>query len=165
MKCPYCHHDELKVTDSRNAQETNAVKRRRECLRCGGRFTTYETPELSIQVQKKDGSFEDFSQQKLVEGMLAACQHTTISRGQVIAVAAKISAELIQRSQRSITSSELGALVMEQLRERDTIAYVRFACVYRRFKEVGELVDLLKSIDDGEETDKKNCKNPSCAGI
>lgn len=148
MKCPYCQHDELKVTDSRNAQETNAVKRRRECLRCGGRFTTFETLDLSIQVQKKDGSFEDFSQGKLVEGMLAACQHTTISRSEVILIADKIAAELIQRSQRSISSSELGAMVMESLREKDSIAYVRFACVYRRFKEVEELVDLLKTIDE-----------------
>jgi len=154
MRCPYCHHDELKVTDSRNAAELNAIRRRRECLRCSSRFTTFETVELAIQVHKRDGRYEDFSQQKLITGMLAACQHTTISRDQVIALVAKISSELAQRNQRSVSSCELGEMVMRHLQQLDGIAYIRFACVYRRFKEVGEFVDLIKSMETRDEREQ-----------
>lgn len=146
MKCPFCNHDELKVTDSRDAPEMNAIRRRRECLSCQRRFTTFETVELTVEVKKRDGRYEDFEQQKLIKGLEAACRHTTISREQVIAIATKITGDVMQRQVREISTTELGDLVMQHLQALDPIAYIRFACVYRRFKNVEELVDAIQSI-------------------
>ena len=147
MKCPFCNHNELKVTDSREASEVNAIRRRRECLGCGRRFTTFETVELTIQVQKRDGSYEEFDQQKLIRGLAAACSHTTVSYEKVIAVASGITAELMQSQAKEITTEEIGELAMKHLKAFDPIAYIRFACVYRRFKEISELMDAIKGID------------------
>jgi len=146
MKCPFCKHDDLKVTDSREAPDGNAIRRRRECLHCLRRFTTFETVELTLQVHKRDGRFEEFQQQKLINGLDAACRHTSISRDQVMALAAKITAELLQRQIREISTTELGELVMKELQALDSIAYIRFACVYRRFKNIDELVEAIQTI-------------------
>lgn len=163
MKCPFCHHEELKVTDSRDAPEMNTIRRRRECLNCQRRFTTFETIELTVEVKKRDGRYEDFEQQKLIKGLEAACRHTTISREQVIAIASQITGDIMQQQVREITTTELGELVMKQLQAMDPIAYIRFACVYRRFKNVEELVEAIQSIkakDDGRHRDelKKNSR-------
>jgi transcriptional repressor NrdR len=139
MKCPYCQHEEFKVIDSRDASEVNAIRRRRECLKCLKRFTTFETVDLTVQVHKRDGRYEDFQQQKLINGLAAACQHTTISHDQVIALASQITGELMQRQAQVISTKEIGELVMRYLEALDPIAYIRFACVYRRFKDIGEL--------------------------
>jgi transcriptional repressor NrdR len=157
MRCPFCSNDESKVTDSRNAAETNAVRRRRECLKCLRRFTTFETIDLTIQVHKRDGRYEDFQQDKLIKGLDAACRHTRISHEQVRALAYKITADLMERQIKEIGTTELGDLVMEHLLELDVIAYIRFACVYRRFKDVNELVDALQSVTpkDGDELSYK----------
>lgn len=152
MRCPFCSHEELKVTDSRNVTESNAVRRRRECLKCFRRFTTFETVDLMIQVQKRDGRYEDFSQDKLIKGLDAACRHTRISHDQVRALAYKIASDLMERQVREITTAELGETVMKQLQGLDTIAYIRFACVYRRFKHVDELVNALESVSMVQET-------------
>ena len=146
MKCPFCHSEELKVTDSRDATDVNAIRRRRECLNCLRRFTTFETVELTVQVHKRDGRYEDFQQQKLIYGLEAACRHTTISRDRVIAIATEITAELIQRQVREISTKELGEIVMKYLQALDPIAYIRFACVYRRFKNINELMEAIQSI-------------------
>ena len=146
MKCPYCHHEELKVIDSRNSLEMNAIRRRRECLGCQKRFTTFETMELTIEVKKRDGRYEDFQQQKLINGLEAACRHTTISHEQVIIIASQITGDVMQQQVREITTTELGDIVMKHLQALDTIAYIRFACVYRRFKDVAELMDAIHSI-------------------
>lgn len=146
MKCPFCKHDDLKVIDSREAPDGNAIRRRRECLHCLRRFTTFETMELTLQVHKRDGRFEEFQQQKLINGLDAACRHTSISRDQVLALAAKITAELLQRQIREISTTELGELVMKELQALDSIAYIRFACVYRRFKNIDELVEAIQTI-------------------
>ena len=152
MKCPFCRHQELKVTDSRDALEINGIRRRRECLSCQRRFTTFETIELTMQVKKRDGRYEDFQQQKLIAGMLSACRLTTISHEQVVELAAKITADLIQKQPKEISTSELGEIVMGLLQRLDSIAYIRFACVYRRFKDVEELMDAIQSIPaKGEE--------------
>lgn len=161
MKCPFCHHEELKVTDSRDAAEMNTIRRRRECLSCQRRFTTFETIELTVEVKKRDGRYEDFEQQKLIKGLEAACRHTTISREQVIAIASQITGDIMQQQVREVTTTELGDLVMKHLQAMDPIAYIRFACVYRRFKNVEELVEAIQSIkpkDDGRHRDepKKN---------
>jgi len=161
MKCPFCHHEELKVTDSRDATEVNAIRRRRECLKCLRRFTTFETVELTVQVHKRDGRYEDFQQQKLINGLEAACRHTTISRDRVIAIATEITAELIQRQVREITTKELGELVIKYLQALDSIAYIRFACVYRRFKDIDELMEAIKSIqpkDDHQREEDRHYK-------
>lgn len=146
MKCPYCSHEDLKVTDSRNAPEANAIRRRRECLECKQRFTTFETVELLIQVKKRDGRYEDFQEQKLINGLDAACRHTLISHEQVREIAAKITSELMERQVREITTKEIGEIVMKYLKGMDSIAYIRFACVYRRFKDLGELMEAIESV-------------------
>ncbi len=151
MRCPFCNHEESKVTDSRNAMETNAVRRRRECLACLRRFTTFETVDLIIQVQKRDGRYEDFRQDKIVKGLDAACRHTKISHDQVLARAYKITSDLMEKGVREIKTSELGDVVMKHLQALDPIAYIRFACVYRRFKDVGELVDAIANVTPKDE--------------
>lgn len=148
MRCPFCHHEESKVTDSRNADQTNAIRRRRECLQCLRRFTTFETVDLTIQVHKRDGSYEDFDQEKLLKGLGSACLHTRISRQQIREIVSKITAELIERQVREIEATELGEIAMRHLRHLDTVAYIRFACVYRRFKDVDELKIALENIEE-----------------
>ncbi len=146
MRCPFCNLEESKVTDSRNAADTNAVRRRRECLHCLRRFTTFETVDLTIQVKKRDGTYQDFQQDKLMRGLDAACRHTQISHEQVRQLAYKITADLMESQIREISTTELGEMVMKHLQALDTIAYIRFACVYRRFKHVDELMDALQNI-------------------
>ncbi len=146
MRCPFCDHEESKVTDSRNAYEQNAVRRRRECLKCLRRFTTFETVDLTLQVLKRDGRYEDFVQDKLIKGLDAACRHTKISHDQARALAYKITSDLMERQSREISTREIGEVVMEHLKSLDTIAYIRFACVYRRFKDVHELRDAIENI-------------------
>ena len=147
MQCPYCNHEETKVTDSRNALETSAIRRRRECLKCLRRFTTFETVDLIIQVKKRDGTYEDFQQEKLIKGLDAACRHTKVSHEQIRNLVYQITADLMERQVREIETTELGELVMKHLQEMDTIAYIRFACVYRRFKHVDELKDAIENIE------------------
>ena len=146
MKCPYCHNEENKVTDSRDAPEMNAVRRRRECSKCERRFTTFETIELTIQVQKRDGRYEDFQQPKLIKGLDAACRHTTISHEQVIGIAAQITHDVMQQQLKEVTTTELGDLVMKHLQGLDPIAFIRFACVYHRFKKIDELMEAIQAI-------------------
>lgn len=146
MKCPFCHSQALRVTDSRDALELNAIRRRRECLSCLRRFTTFETIEPTMQVYKRDGRYEEFQQKKLIEGISAASRHTTISHEQVTALASTITRDLQEKQAKEISTTELGELVMKHLREMDPIAYIRFACVYRRFKDVTELMDAIQSI-------------------
>lgn len=146
MKCPFCFHEELKVNDSRDSPEMNAVKRRRECLGCARRFTTFETIELTIQVKKRDGRYVDFQQEKLIKGLEAACRHTTVSHEQVITMASQITGDVMQRQLGEISTSELGEMAMKQLQMLDSIAYIRFACEYRRFKDIDELMNAIQSI-------------------
>jgi len=146
MKCPYCSNLESKVTDSRNSTDTNAIRRRRECLSCQRRFTTFETLDLTLQVKKKDGTYEDFNKDKLIRGMDAACRHTRISHDKVIEITNSITADLIEKQIREIKTEELGKIVMEKLKATDMIAYIRFACVYKRFKDIDELIDAIDSI-------------------
>ncbi len=146
MRCPFCNYEESKVTDSRDAVEMNATRRRRECCQCMRRFTTFETIDLSLQVKKRDGTFEDFQQDKLVHGLDAACRHTRVSHDQVCALAYKVKADLMVRGVREISSQELGDIVMDHLRSIDVVAYIRFACVYKRFKDIRELRQAIEFI-------------------
>lgn len=156
MKCPFCGHEEVKVTDSRNAPDANAIRRRRECLKCSRRFTTFETIELTLQVLKRDGRYEDFQEQKMINGLDAACRHTSISREQVRTLAAKITCQLMEGQVREITTKEIGEIVMKYLKTMDTIAYIRFACVYRRFKDIGELMEAIHSINPKDSSYSNN---------
>jgi transcriptional repressor NrdR len=150
VRCPFCSHEESKVTDSRDAMEINAIRRRRECCQCMKRFTTFETVDLSLQVKKRDGTFEDFQQEKLIHGMDSACRHTRVSHDQVRALAYKIKADLMAKGVREISSQELGDIVIRQLKDTDVVAYIRFACVYKRFKDVRELLEAIRELENEE---------------
>ena len=152
MRCPFCSHEESKVTDSRDAVEINAIRRRRECAKCMKRFTTFETVDLSLQVKKRDGTFQDFQEEKLIKGMDAACRHTLISHDQVRAFAYKIKTDLIAKGIREIASQELGDIVTKYLKETDVVAYIRFVCVYKRFKDVRELLGAIQEIEHKDAT-------------
>ena len=148
MRCPFCGFEESKVTDSRSSFDLNSVKRRRECLKCNNRFTTFETIDLTIQVCKRDGTYQDFNQEKLIKGLDAACCHSKISHDQVRSLVSKLTTELMVRQVREIPAEELGEIVMEELKKMDMVAYIRFACVYRRFKDVGEIAEVIASIQN-----------------
>lgn len=148
MRCPYCQSDRLKVTDSRDALDTNTIRRRRECLACHKRFTTFEAIAAEpLQIFKRNGVYQDFSFEKLLAGIEKACRHTTISREQVHTIASSIHGALLLADHPSVTSKWIGDRVMEHLRELDTIAYIRFACEYRRFKDVGQLMEAIRSAE------------------
>ncbi len=150
MKCPYCGHLGDKVVDSRESKEGDAIRRRRECLVCGRRFTSYERiDEIPYMVVKKDGSRERFERQKLIAGMLKACEKRPVSVSALEKVADKVEATLQERPEREISTTEVGQFVMQALKALDAVAYVRFASVYRNFRDVGEfkkqLEELLKT--------------------
>jgi transcriptional repressor NrdR len=159
MKCPFCSHEGLKVTDSRDTAEMNAVRRRRECLLCLKRFTTFETIELTVQVKKRDGTYEDFQQQKLVNGLAAACDHTKISLDQVIALASQITNELMMSQIQEISTTQIGEMVMKHLQALDPIAYIRFACVYKRIKDMRELEEAINTIPYKDEPVRNGSKS------
>ncbi len=147
MKCPFCSHEEDKVVDSRTAQDGRAVRRRRECLKCGKRFTTYEFIEtVSLTVVKNDGRREPFDRQKLLRGMVLACNKRSVSEKKLESLVDEIEEELLALSKKEITSQEIGELVMKKLKEVDEVAYVRFASVYRKFKDKNEFFDELKGL-------------------
>ena len=147
MKCPFCSHEEDKVVDSRTAQDGRAVRRRRECLKCGKRFTTYEFIEtVSLTVVKNDARREPFDRQKLLKGMTLACNKRPISEKKLESIVDEIDEELLALSKKEITSQEIGELVMKKLKDVDEVAYVRFASVYRKFKDKNEFFDELKGL-------------------
>ena len=146
MKCPYCGYEETKVTDSRNQTDSNSVRRRRECLQCEKRFTTFESVDLTVQVKKRDGSFQEFKLEKLINGLDSACRHTRISHDQVLAIASDVAMEIMASGVREIDTLRIGEIVMTRLSNLDAIAYVRFACVYRRFKDKNELMNALVDV-------------------
>ncbi len=147
MRCPYCGHLEDRVVDSRDAQEGLATRRRRECLGCGRRFTTYERVEDALpQVVKKDGRREAFDRRKIVEGLLRACQKRPVSREQIDGLVSSVERRVQELGEREVPSHVLGEAVMERLRELDPVAYVRFASVYRAFADVGEFMSELEDL-------------------
>ena len=148
MKCPFCGQLGDKVVDSRESKEGEVIRRRRECLDCGRRFTSYERiDEIPYMVIKKDGTRERFERQKLIAGLLKACEKRPVSVSAVEAVADRVEAAVQERPEKEMSTEEVGALVMEELKHLDKVAYVRFASVYRHFRDIGEfmteLTDLL----------------------
>ena len=148
MKCPFCGHLGDKVVDSRESKEGNSIRRRRECLGCGKRYTNREhIEEIEYRVIKKDGRPEPFSRQKLVGGLARACEKRPVSVQQLEGIADRIESDLQDRPDREMRTTEIGARIMEELRRIDQVAYVRFASVYRQFRDVGEFtreIDELK---------------------
>ena len=147
MKCPFCGHPESKVIDSRPADENASIRRRRECLSCGKRFTTYETVEcLPIVVIKKDGSRQSFDRQKVLRGMIRACEKRPVSLAELEHIADEIEQELQNSMEREIRTADIGEKVMERLRSVDQVAYVRFASVYRQFKDIDTFMAELNKL-------------------
>ena len=147
MKCPYCGHLGDKVVDSRESKEGEAIRRRRECLDCGKRFTSYERiDEIPYMVVKKDGSRERFERKKLVAGLLKACEKRPVSIAALEAVADRVEGSLQERPEKEIATAEVGGFVMEELKKLDKVAYVRFASVYRQFRDVGEFMSELNDL-------------------
>ncbi|MBQ4348253.1 MAG: transcriptional regulator NrdR [Clostridia bacterium] len=147
MKCPFCGYEESKVIDSRPTDEGEKIRRRRECISCAKRFTTYEIIEsVPIVVVKKDKSRQAFDRVKLFNGMLRACEKRPVSIDQIERVVTEIETDLQNSLDREVTSVHIGELVMEKLKELDEVAYVRFASVYRQFKDINTFMDELTKL-------------------
>ena len=147
MNCPFCHHPESKVIDSRDSQDGEIIRRRRECEKCGERFTTYEHVEQVLPaVIKKDGRREAFDRNKILQGMRKACEKRPISVATLEACADKIVKSIQELGLSEIESSAIGEKVMEELHSLDEVAYVRFASVYRSFKDINEFMKELKDL-------------------
>ena len=146
MKCPFCGHIGDKVVDSRESKEGNSIRRRRECLSCAKRYTSREhIEEIEYRVIKKDGRPEPFNRQKLIGGLMRACEKRPVSVPQLEGIADRIESELQDRPDREIKTTEIGARIMDELRRIDQVAFVRFASVYRQFRDVGE---FTREIDE-----------------
>ena len=147
MKCPFCGYTESKVVDSRPTDEGSSIRRRRECLSCGSRFTTYETVEyLPVIVVKKDGSREAFDRSKLLGGLVKACEKRPVPLALLEKAVADIEQTISNSLNREVRSEHIGELAMEHLKQIDEVAYVRFASVYREFRDVNTFMEELKSL-------------------
>jgi transcriptional repressor NrdR len=147
VRCPYCQHAESKVIDSRDAQDGEVIRRRRECLSCGRRFTTRErVEEILPLVVKKDGRREAFDREKLLSGLKKACQKRPVSMDALERLVAEVERELQESGEKEVAASVIGERSMEALKHLDPVAYVRFASVYRSFRDVNEFMDELKSL-------------------
>ncbi|MCC8357401.1 MAG: transcriptional regulator NrdR [Oscillospiraceae bacterium] len=147
MKCPYCGYAESKVIDSRPADEGSTIRRRRECLMCSKRFTTHEKVErMPLVVIKRDGSRQTFDRVKVVNGMVRACEKRPVPLRQLEAIADSVEAELQNALEREITTTEIGEMIMKRLKDLDEVAYVRFASVYRQFKDLNTFMEELTKL-------------------
>jgi transcriptional repressor NrdR len=147
MKCPFCGFVNDKVVDSRESKEAESIRRRRECLKCGKRFTTYERiDEIPYMVVKKDGRREKFDRQKVLSGLLRACEKRPVSMGKLEQIVNEAEGLVIDSPERERKTSEIGELIMARLKKLDKVAYVRFASVYLDFKDVGEFMTELKGL-------------------
>lgn len=151
MRCPFCHHKDSKVLDSRATEEGASIRRRRECTKCSRRFTTYERlDQVPFMIVKKDGRREAFSRDKILNGVLKACEKRPISPDQIEKMIDDIEKHVRNTTEREITSNEVGEIVMERLKELDEVAYVRFASVYRQFKDINSFMSELQQLLEGE---------------
>jgi len=156
MKCPFCAYAESKVIDSRPAEEGATIRRRRECLSCKKRFTTYETMErLPLVVIKRDGSRQSFDRMKVLSGMVRACEKRQVPLSVLERISDEIEQELQNEMEREVSSADVGELVMQRLKDIDEVAYVRFASVYRQFKDIGTFMDELSKLllDEGADSE------------
>lgn len=150
MRCPFCGAEELKVIDSRPSIENNTIRRRRECIDCSSRFTTYERIEdVSLMVVKKDANREEFNRSKLIRGIVRACEKRPVSAQQIEDVVTRIEQKLANQMKKEVSSQEIGELVMEELKRLDEVAYVRFASVYKSFRDIDTFVlELRKMLNE-----------------
>lgn len=147
MTCPFCGHLEDKVVDSRESKEGDAIRRRRECLKCGRRFTTYERiDEIPYMVVKKDGRREKFDRQKVLTGLLKACEKRPVAMGKLAEIVDEVEGRLLESTERELSTTTIGELLMQRLRILDKIAYVRFASVYRDFQDEEAFFHELKTL-------------------
>ncbi len=147
MKCPVCQHSETKVVDSRLGSDEESIRRRRECLKCEKRFTTYEYVEhVALMVVKRNGGRQAFDRKKIIAGLVKACEKRSISIDKIEDVTISIERFIQKKYDREISSKELGEIIMEKLSELDEVAYVRFASVYRQFQNVNQFMDELKKM-------------------
>jgi len=147
MKCPYCEYPESKVVDSRPTDEGQAIRRRRECIKCTKRFTTYENiEEIPTVIVKKDGNREVYNRNKLINGIIKSCEKRPVSMATIEEMVDSIEKTIFNSMKNEITSIEIGELVMEKLKNVDEVAYVRFASVYRQFKDVNSFMEELKKL-------------------
>ena len=157
MKCPACQHNGTRVVDSRPIDEMKSIRRRRECELCGYRFTTFEkVEEMPLIVVKKDGSREEFSREKVLRGLIRACEKRPVSLEALEEVVFTIEKDLRRAGNPEVKSEEVGELVMNRLAAIDEVAYVRFASVYRQFKDITVFIDELKDLLNKSPEDKKN---------
>lgn len=156
MRCPNCHYKNTKVTDSRPIEEGKSIRRRRECEKCGQRFTTFERmEELPLIVVKKDGMRQEFSREKLTRGIIRACEKRPVPIETIEEIALEVEKELRGIGSSEVNSQEVGELVMERLSKVDEVAYVRFASVYRQFKDVSVFLDELKDLINTDKHEKE----------
>lgn len=147
MKCPFCSYEESKVVDSRSTDDNTTIRRRRECLKCNKRYTTYEKIEdFPILVVKKDLTRENFNKEKIINGLIIACQKRPISRKQMEDIACEIEKNISNSMVTEIPSKDIGEMVMEKLKDIDEISYVRFASVYRQFKDINTFLEEIKNL-------------------
>ena len=147
MKCPFCSHENTRVIDSRPAEENNSIRRRRVCDECGKRFTTYEKIEtIPLIIIKKDNNRETYDRSKIEAGVLRACHKRPVSAAQITTLVDEVENEVFSKADKEIPSDVIGELVMNKLKDLDPVAYVRFASVYREFKDVNTFMDELKSM-------------------
>ncbi len=147
MKCPFCNNPDTKVVDSRAQDENSAIRRRRVCERCGKRFTTYERVDtIPITVIKNDGTREIFDKNKLINGMMKSCNKRPVTLNQIEKIADDIENTVMNRMEKEVESKELGNMVMDLLKDIDEVAYVRFASVYRQFKDINTFIDELEKL-------------------
>ena len=153
MKCPFCNHLSDKVVDSREGKEGQVIRRRRECLGCGRRFTSYERiDEIPYMVVKKDGNRERFDRQKVMAGLLKACEKRPVSAAMLEAITDRVEAALQEQPEKESAAAEVGGFVMRELKDLDKVAYVRFASVYRHFRDIGEFMTELKDLLDNKDS-------------
>lgn len=149
MKCPFCGHENTRVIDSRPAEENNSIRRRRVCDECGKRFTTYEKVEtIPLIIIKKDNNRETYDRAKIEAGVLRACHKRPVSANQITRLIEEVETQIFNMEEKEIPSSKIGELVMSKLKDMDAVAYVRFASVYREFKDVNTFMDELKKVLD-----------------
>mgnify|MGYP001444753285 CR=1 FL=1 len=147
MNCPFCNFSETKVIDSRPTEEGQAIRRRRECLKCGKRFTTYEKIEqIPLIVVKKDGNRQPYDRNKILNGILKACEKRPVSLNEIEEIVNEIEKELYNSMEKEITSQKIGQMVMERLKQVDEVSYVRFASVYRQFKDINTFMEELNKL-------------------
>jgi transcriptional repressor NrdR len=147
MRCPFCSENRDRVVDSRESRDGRTIRRRRECLTCGRRFTSYEQIEdIAYRVVKHDGTREEFSRKKLLGGLLKACEKRPVALKELESIVDQAEGMLHEREDREISTQDIGAFVMDRLRELDQVAYVRFASVYRRFEDIDAFMDVVKTL-------------------